>query len=90
MKLSDAETTLIPPCYSAMLERDKKLLYLHRQEQQQRYNHSASEGINNLRNTPPTLSTLQENVRAIRAVHHLKALTSIPWHVTSPLIIQIL
>ncbi|KAH9016170.1 hypothetical protein EDB84DRAFT_1632326, partial [Lactarius hengduanensis] len=47
---------------------------------------SASEGINILRNTPSILSTLQENVRAIRAVlDPVKAIT-IPSHPASPII----
>jgi serine palmitoyltransferase len=47
---------------------------------------SASEGINILRNTPSILSTLQENVRAIRAVlDRVEALT-IPSHAASPII----
>jgi serine palmitoyltransferase len=47
---------------------------------------SASEGINILRNTPSILSTLQENVRAIRAVlDRVEALT-IPSHTASPII----
>ena len=45
---------------------------------------SASEGINILRNTPPILSTLQENVRAIRAVRI--GVVTIPSHTASPII----
>jgi len=47
---------------------------------------SASEGINILRNMLSILSTLQENVRAIRAVlDHVEAIT-IPSHSASPII----
>ncbi|KAH9009372.1 serine palmitoyltransferase [Lactarius deliciosus] len=47
---------------------------------------SASEGINILRNTPSILSTLQENVRAIRAVlDRIEAIT-IPSHPASPIV----
>jgi serine palmitoyltransferase len=47
---------------------------------------SASEGINILRNTPSISSTLQENVRAIRAVlDRVEALT-ISSHAASPII----
>ena len=47
---------------------------------------SALEGINILRNTPSILSTLQENVRAIRAVlDHIDSVT-IPSHAASPII----
>jgi serine palmitoyltransferase len=47
---------------------------------------SASEGINILRNTPSILSTLQENVRAIRAVLDRIDLLTIPSHAASPII----
>ncbi|KAH8980692.1 serine palmitoyltransferase [Lactarius akahatsu] len=47
---------------------------------------SASEGINILRNTPSILSTLQENVRAIRAVLDRVEAITIPSHATSPII----
>ncbi|KAH8978749.1 serine palmitoyltransferase [Lactarius akahatsu] len=47
---------------------------------------SASEGINILRNTPSILSTLQENVRAIRAVLDRVAAITIPSHAASPII----
>ncbi|KAI9452054.1 pyridoxal phosphate-dependent transferase [Lactarius psammicola] len=47
---------------------------------------SASEGINILRNTPSTLSTLQENVRAIRAVLDRVEVITIPSHAASPII----
>ncbi len=46
---------------------------------------SASEGINTLRNTPSILSTLQENVRAIRAVLDRVEAVAIPSH--TPLLI---
>ena len=46
---------------------------------------SASEGINILRNTPSTLSTLQENVRAIRAVLDLIDAVTIASHAASPI-----
>jgi len=47
---------------------------------------SASEGINVPQNAPSILSTLQENVRAIRAVlDRVEALT-IPSHASSPII----
>ncbi|KAH9032096.1 serine palmitoyltransferase [Lactarius hengduanensis] len=47
---------------------------------------SASEGINILRNTPSIPSTLQENVRAIRAVLDRVEAITIPSHPTSPII----
>ena len=47
---------------------------------------SASEGINILRNTPSILSTLQENVRAIRAVLDRIDTVTIPSHAASPII----
>ncbi|KAI9452050.1 pyridoxal phosphate-dependent transferase [Lactarius psammicola] len=47
---------------------------------------SASEGINILRNTPSILSTLQENVRAIRAVLDRVEVITIPSHAASPII----
>ena len=47
---------------------------------------SASEGINILRNTPSILSTLQDNVRAIRAVLERVDCIAIPSHPASPII----
>jgi len=47
---------------------------------------SASEGINILRNTPSILSTLQENVRAMRAVFERVDCITIPSHPASPII----
>ncbi|KAH9018455.1 serine palmitoyltransferase [Lactarius hengduanensis] len=47
---------------------------------------SALEGINILRNTPSILSTLQENVRAIRAVLDRVEAITIPSHPASPII----
>ncbi|KAH8978752.1 hypothetical protein EDB92DRAFT_1956086 [Lactarius akahatsu] len=47
---------------------------------------SASEGINILHNTPSVLSTLQENVRAIRAVFDRVEAITIPSHAASPTI----
>lgn len=47
---------------------------------------SASEGINILRNTPSLLSTLQDNVRAIRSVLDKVDIIDIPSHPASPLI----
>jgi serine palmitoyltransferase len=47
---------------------------------------SASEGINILRNTPSILSTLQENIRAIRAVLERVDCITIPSHAISPII----
>ncbi len=47
---------------------------------------SASEGINILRNTPSILSTLQENVRAIRAVLDRVEVVTIPSHAASPIV----
>lgn len=47
---------------------------------------SASEGINILRNTPSILSTLQENIRAIRAVLERVDCITIPSHPASPII----
>ena len=65
-------------------QRDKKLL--HMQEQQHSSTTTPPRRASTSWNTSPTLSTLQENVRVIRAVDHVKALTSISshWHVTSP------
>jgi len=47
---------------------------------------SASEGINILRNTPSILSTLQENIRAIRVVLERVDCITIPSHPASPII----
>ena len=47
---------------------------------------SASEGINILRNTPSILSTLQENMRAIRSVLDRVDAITIPSHAASPII----
>ena len=47
---------------------------------------SASEGINILRNTPSILSTLQENIRAIRTVLERLDCITIPSHAASPII----
>jgi serine palmitoyltransferase len=47
---------------------------------------SASEGINILRNTPSILSTLQENIRAIRNVLERVDCITIPSHAASPII----
>ena len=47
---------------------------------------SASEGINILRNTPSILSTLQENVRTIRAVLDRVEILTIPSHAASTII----
>lgn len=47
---------------------------------------SASEGINILRNTPSILSTLQENIRAIRTVLERVDCITIPSHAASPII----
>jgi serine palmitoyltransferase len=47
---------------------------------------SASEGISILRNTPSLLSTLQENVRAIRTVLDSTSHVHVPSHPASPLI----
>jgi serine palmitoyltransferase len=47
---------------------------------------SASEGINILRNTPSILSTLQENIRAIRTVLERVDCIAIPSHAASPII----
>ncbi|KAH8983832.1 hypothetical protein EDB86DRAFT_3119660 [Lactarius hatsudake] len=47
---------------------------------------SASEGVNILRNTPSILSTLQENVRTIRAVLDTVEAITIPSHPASPII----
>ena len=47
---------------------------------------SASEGINILRNTPSILSTLQENIRAIRAILERVDCITIPSHAASPII----
>lgn len=47
---------------------------------------SASEGINILRNTPSILSTLQENVRAIRTILERVDCITVPSHAASPII----
>ncbi|KAI0062481.1 serine palmitoyltransferase [Artomyces pyxidatus] len=47
---------------------------------------SASEGINILRNTPSILSTLQENIYAMRAILDRVDCISIPSHPASPII----
>lgn len=47
---------------------------------------AASEGINILRNTPSILTTLQENVRAVRAVLDRVDCIAIPSHPASPMI----
>ncbi|TFY83161.1 hypothetical protein EWM64_g853 [Hericium alpestre] len=47
---------------------------------------SASEGINMLRDTPSILSTLQENIRAIRSILLRVDCISIPSHPASPII----
>jgi serine palmitoyltransferase len=47
---------------------------------------SASEGINILCNTPSILSTLQENVHAIRAILERIDCIAIPLHPVSPII----
>jgi serine palmitoyltransferase len=47
---------------------------------------SASEGIRILRSTPSLLSTLQENVRAVRAVLDKTECIDVPSHSASPLI----
>ena len=47
---------------------------------------AASEGINILRSTPSILSTLQDNVRAVRAVLDKVDCISIPSHPASPMI----
>ena len=47
---------------------------------------SASEGINTPQNMPSILSTLQENVRAIRAVLERVEVITIPSHAASPII----
>ncbi len=47
---------------------------------------SASEGINILRNTPSILSTLEENVRAIRGVLDRIEVTTVPSHAASPVV----
>jgi serine palmitoyltransferase len=47
---------------------------------------SASEGINILRNTPSILSTLQENIRAIRSILDRVDCITIPSHTASPII----
>ncbi|KAH9983383.1 serine palmitoyltransferase [Russula compacta] len=47
---------------------------------------SASEGINILRNTPSILSTLQENIRAIRSILERVDCITIPSHAASPII----
>lgn len=47
---------------------------------------SASEGINILRNTPSILSTLQENIRAIRNILERVDCITMPSHAASPII----
>ena len=47
---------------------------------------SASEGINILPNTPSILSTLQENIRAIRTILERVDCITIPSHAASPII----
>lgn len=47
---------------------------------------AASEGINILRNTPSILSTLQENVRAVRSILDKVDCIAIPSHPASPTI----
>ncbi len=47
---------------------------------------STSEGIDTLRNTPSILSTLQESVRAIRAMLDCVEAITIPSHAVSPII----
>ena len=47
---------------------------------------SASEGINILRNTLSILSTLQKNVRAMRAIFDRVGAITIPLHAASPII----
>jgi len=47
---------------------------------------SASEGINILRNTPSILETLQENVRAARAILDKVDAVTIPSHPASPIV----
>jgi serine palmitoyltransferase len=47
---------------------------------------SASEGINILRNTPSILETLQENVRAARAILDRVEVITIPSHPASPIV----
>lgn len=47
---------------------------------------SASEGINILRNTPSILETLQENVRAARAILDKVEVITIPSHPASPIV----
>jgi serine palmitoyltransferase len=47
---------------------------------------SASEGINILRNTPSILSTLQENIHAIRTILERVDCITIPSHPASPII----
>lgn len=47
---------------------------------------AASEGINILRSTPSILSTLQENVRAVRAILDRVDCITIPSHPASPMI----
>jgi serine palmitoyltransferase len=47
---------------------------------------SASEGINILRNTPSILTTLQENIHAVRAVLERVDCITIPSHPASPII----
>jgi serine palmitoyltransferase len=47
---------------------------------------SASEGINILRNTPSIFETLQENVRAARAILDKVEVITIPSHPASPIV----
>ena len=47
---------------------------------------AGSEGINILRNTPSILTTLQENVRAVRAILDRVDCITIPSHTASPVI----
>ena len=47
---------------------------------------AGSEGINILRNTPSILTTLQENVRAVRAILDRVDCITIPSHAASPVI----
>lgn len=47
---------------------------------------AASEGINILRNTPSILSTLQENIHAMRAILERVDCITIPSHLASPII----
>ena len=47
---------------------------------------SASEGINIIRNTPSILETLQENIRAARAILDRVEVITIPSHPASPIV----